>query len=74
MTVREKLVLDIKAIENPSILNQIQEFIALIKRNMPQSDSNIEMVLSNSGMISDSEATELHDLIDKEFNNIEGDW
>ena len=74
MTIKEKIVLDIEEMENPSLLNQIQEFITLIKRNVPQNNKNIEEVLSFSGVISDTEALELHNIVDQEFNNIEGDW
>ena len=73
MTIKEKIVLDIEEMENPSLLNQIQEFITLIKRSVPKHNKNIEEVLSFSGVISDAEALELHNIIDQEFNKIEGD-
>lgn len=74
MTLKEQINLDIEDIQNPNILNQIQAFIKLVKRNIPNNDKNIKAVLANAGSISDQEAKKLHCLINNEFNNIEGDW
>ncbi len=75
MTLKDKILLDLAAIKNPNLLNQIFEFIQLMKQGYSiVNDSNKKDVLQFAGKISDEEAEEINKIIDSEFNSIEGDW
>jgi len=75
MTLKDKILIDLTGIKSPNLLNQIFEFIQLVKENyaVPQ-QSNKSEVLKFAGEISDIEANEIASMIDNEFNKIEGEW
>ncbi len=75
MTIKEKLLLDLQEIKNPNLLNQIFEFIQILKKNYTTSnESNKAEVWKSIASISASEASEIQNIVNDEFNNIEGDW
>ncbi len=76
MTLKEKILLDLAEIKNPSILNQIFEFIQLVKKEVPTpiQEQNKKEVFQFVGVLSDEDAREINGVIDSEFNNIEGEW
>ncbi len=75
MTVREKILIDLNSIEDPSLLNQIFEFLQILtKRPSAPIKSNKAQVLSFAGSIDKEEAEEIKKSIEEEFNQIEGDW
>jgi len=75
MTLKDKILTDLSGIKNPNLLNQIFEFIQLIKEDYASNqESNKEMVLNFAGEISDEEGKKINEIINEEFNKIEGDW
>ena len=75
MTLKDKILMDLSGIKNPSLLNQIFEFIQLVKDNYSSNtEGNKEMVLNFAGEISDEDADKINEIINQEFNKIEGDW
>jgi len=75
MTIREKILIDLKNIKDPSLLNQIFEFLQLLTKppiELPK--SNKAQVLSFAGSIDRDEAVALKKMVADEFSQIEGEW
>lgn len=71
MTLKDKILIDLAGIKSPSVLNQIFDFIQLVKQGYSVSDeSNKSEVLQFTGKISDESANEINAIIDSEFNSI----
>ena len=69
MTVKDKILVDLTAIKSPNLLNQIYEFIQLVKENSTVSEvGNRDEVLSLAGLLSDADAEEITATINNEFN------
>lgn len=73
MTLKDQIILDLNDIQNPSMLNQILDFIHSI-RDKAAERSNKKEVLEFEDKISDADAKEIKNIIDSEFNKIEGEW
>lgn len=70
MNMRSQLINDIKML-NPEMLTQAHYYMELLKtNNNPQVNTWKQFV----GCISAKEADEQKNLINKEFENIEGEW
>ena len=75
MTLKDKIIIDLNDIKNPSLLNQIFDFIQTVKEGSKSSEeSNRDEVLKFAGKIDDDAAMEITSIINSEFNQIEGDW
>ena len=74
MTIRENIISDIGKINNPALLNQIFDYIQLLKQNKALKINNIDKVLSFAGTLDNKQTKEIQELIVDEFNNIEGEW
>ncbi len=75
MTLKDQILLDLSTIKNPYLLNQIFDFIQLQKKMYATAqESNKNDVLQFAGVIDDKEAENLSNIIDEEFNQIEGGW
>lgn len=76
MTVRlkDRIIRDIESLSNPHLLGQLFEFIRMLRKNSRKQKSNRKAVLSLAGSIKDADALEMQNLIDEEFNSIEGEW
>ncbi len=75
MTLKDKILIDLAEIGNQGTLKQIFDFIQEIKQEpIDQQESNKAEVLEFVGKIDDDVAEEVMQLIDSEFNSIEGDW
>jgi len=73
--IKDKILIDLTAIKSPNLLNQIFEFIQLLKENNTVSEvGNRDEVLSLAGQLSDADAEEIIATVNNEFNNIEGEW
>jgi len=75
MTLKDKILLDLTTIKNPYLLNQIFEFIQLQKKMYSTvQESNKNEVFQFAGVIDDKSAENISNIIDTEFNRIEGEW
>lgn len=74
MTIIEKINLDLRDIVQPELLEQIADFISFLKQKSQQPNSNRAAILALAGSLSDSDAEQMRQTINTEFNNIEGDW
>lgn len=74
MTIKEKILVDLREIGNPKLLYQILEFVHLLRRNSAEAKGNINQVLSFAGTLSTEDAQEIKTSIDEAFNHIEGEW
>ncbi|MGB1206259.1 MAG: hypothetical protein ACPG5B_11465 [Chitinophagales bacterium] len=77
MTLKDKILLDLTGIQNPNLLNQVFEFIQILKNTYAiseEQESNKSEVLKLAGILNDEDAQEMKFIINTEFNQIEGEW
>lgn len=74
MTIQKQLLLDIQKIEDSLLLNQLYQYLQLMKKITIAPPANTEAVLQFAGRIGDVEAQELMLCIENEFSTIEGEW
>ena len=74
MILKEQIIKDINAIADLQLLNQLFEYVQVIKRTETKVTSNRERVLQLAGSITDEEAKEVRKMVNDEFNQIEGEW
>jgi hypothetical protein len=74
MTIRERILLDLNEIVNPKVLQQLLQFIELLKKNASVIEGNKATVLSFSGVLTDTDAMEIALGTDEAFSNVEGEW
>lgn len=75
MTIKDKILLNLEDIRNPSALAKILGYIQQFRQSKSDSPaSNQKEVLQFAGVLKDEEADDMLDIINAEFNNIEGDW
>ncbi|MCX6237775.1 MAG: hypothetical protein NTY07_09515 [Bacteroidia bacterium] len=70
LSIRHQLIQDIKFL-SPELLSQAYQYLELLKATKNNRKSTWKSYI---GCISDQEATTQKELIDKEFENIEGEW
>lgn len=73
MSLKESIVKDLQAIQNPQLLHQFYEYIQTIKKTK-HTQTNREKVLQFAGLLSDKQANAIKKSIDENFNTIEGEW
>ena len=66
--------MDIKDIESPQLLNQLFEYLQVVKHTSKQIQPNRDKVMQFAGLLSDSEAMQITKSVNEAFNNIEGEW
>lgn len=83
MTIHQKILLDLKDIQNPKLLScaprfsgrdQMLEFISILKRNVLEPEGNRQEVLQFAGTLSNEEANQMQREISETFSRIEGEW
>jgi len=72
--LRNTILKDIRKIENPAVLNQLFEYLQLLKKSANSQRGNTAAVLRFAGTISNAEAMEMQQIVEKEFSTIEGEW
>ncbi|WP_184176110.1 hypothetical protein [Rhabdobacter roseus] len=74
MTIQEQIQRDVALIsENSYLQTQLYDFLRLLKANMPRK-SNVDEVLALAGTIDNEDTQEITQIINEEFNKIDGDW
>ena len=79
MTVREQIIKEVANTEDPSLLQELLAFLENQKQQrqrdpgLPPRGSR-EAIMRHAGILSAEEADEMMAIIDREFNNIEGEW
>lgn len=76
MTVREQII---KTVANTEDSQLLQEILAFLEQRQQQDADrpprgSREAILRHVGTISEEDAKEMTDIINREFNNIEGEW
>jgi len=74
MTMKENIKSDIDSIGNPALLNQVYEYLQLLKVNKSMKIKNQPEIMKLAGTLSTKDSSEIMTIIDKEFNETEGDW
>jgi hypothetical protein len=74
MILKDHIIRDIHSITDLALLNQLFEYVQVIKRTGTNIHPNREDVLALAGSISDEEAAEVRQIIRDEFNQTEGEW
>ena len=72
MTLKQRLLADLQDIQHPWLLQQLYQFVQLLKRTEPR--NNREAVLAFAGTLSDEEAEEMRSAVKEAFDHIEGEW
>jgi len=72
MTLKQRLLADVQDIQHPWLLQQLYQFVQLLKRTEPR--SNREAVLAFAGTLSDEEAEEMRSAVKEAFDYVEGEW
>ena len=72
MTVKQQLIAEIEQIDNPITLVQLFEIMQLITQT-PQRAKN-DLIANFAGCLNDNDAEEMKNIINSEFNKIEGEW
>ena len=70
LSIRKQLINDIKSL-NPELLPQVYHYLELLKAKGINQKISLKPYI---GCLSDEEAAAQIELIDKEFENIEGEW
>ncbi|MCH8316984.1 MAG: hypothetical protein IIA88_00575 [Bacteroidetes bacterium] len=70
LRIRDQLI-DYIRILSPELLSQAYHYLELLKSNDNKQTGNWKNYI---GCISDKDAQEQKELIDREFENIEGEW
>jgi len=70
LSIRHQIIHDIRFL-SPELLSQAYQYLELLKATKYDKKSTWKSYI---GCISDQEATTQKKLIDKEFENIEGEW
>lgn len=79
MTTREKIIKEVANTDDPGLLHEILEFLETQKRarerdpSLPPRGSR-EAIMQYAGILSAEDADEMTAIINREFNNIEGEW
>jgi hypothetical protein len=74
MILKEQIIKDVNTIADLQLLNQLFEYVQVIKRTVGKVTSNRKNVLQFAGSIDDEEAKQVRQVIDNEFNQLEGEW
>lgn len=72
--IRNRILSNLEGISNPNALMQVLDFLRIVSLNEAKPQSNRNAILSFAGVIDDMEAQEMQDTLNKEFNQIEGEW
>jgi hypothetical protein len=71
LSLKEQLLTEIRDLPDPLVIAQLFEFWQSLKRTTLLPNSSI---WSYAGCLSDNEAQEIRQLIQSEFQRIEGEW
>jgi|GEM_PF-2797220 hypothetical protein len=74
MIVKEQILKDVKAIENPRLLNQLFGYLRLVRSTHNINLGNKTNVLRYAGVLSNKDAKRISESINDNFNSIEGEW
>lgn len=74
MLLKDHILREIKSIESPNLLNQVFEYIQVIKQAESHMKHNHDVVMKFAGLLSNAEAKKINSIVSKEFNHIEGEW
>lgn len=79
MTIREQIVKEVANTEDSGLLQEMLMFLKQ-KQEERQRDPSLpprgsyEAIMRHRGVLNDADAQEMRDIIDREFNTIEGEW
>ena len=76
MTYKEQIIERIAKSDDSQLLHEILAFLEQREKEEPNRPpkGSYEALMQFAGTISDEEAEEMHDIINREFNNIKGEW
>ncbi len=75
MTVREQILKTVATTEDSQLLQDLLAFLESRQRDPSQPlRGSYEAISRHKGTLSKEDADEMTDIINREFNNIEGEW
>ena len=74
-TLRQRLIREVSGLYEAQLLEEALAFVQQLKaRDTPAPRGSAAAVLRHYGTITSDDAQEMMDIINREFNNIEGEW
>lgn len=76
MTVREQIIKEVVTTKDSQLLRDLLHLLQQRSQQNPNQPlrGSYAAFMSHQGTISDEEAKEMTDIINREFNTIEGEW
>ncbi|WP_310393269.1 hypothetical protein [Hymenobacter sp.] len=75
MTVREQIIKEVATTDDSRLLLDLLAFLKSRQRDPGQPPrGSYESIIRHKGTLSKEDADEMTGIIDREFNNIEGEW
>lgn len=74
LSVKEQLISEIQGVANLTALVQLFEFWQLLKKHVSTPPSLSMSIFALAGTLDDAEADAMRQLIQAEFQHIEGEW
>ena len=71
-TLKKQIILDLDILEKNGMLHLVSQFVELMKQK--KTISTNEILKRFAGTMTKEDADEIEAIIDKEFNDIEGEW
>jgi len=72
-TLREQLLYEINH-SNPEVLELFYNYIQILKKSLKKEKKEEHHLSKYAGILTHDEGQEMIDCINREFNNIEGEW
>ena len=76
MTIREQIIKEVVTTDDSQLLQEILSFLQ--ERQQTHSThpprGSYEAFMRHQGVLNDEDAQEMREIIDREFNTIEGEW
>lgn len=76
MTIREEIIREVVTTEDTQLLRYLLDFLRQRHQQQPEQPrkGSYEAFMRLRGTLSEADAQEMTDIIDREFNAIEGEW
>ncbi len=74
VSLKQQIIMDLDLLEQMGLLLAIWQMMEVMKQQVRLFPQLYNPILEHAGTISDEEADEIKQIIDQEFNTIEGEW
>ena len=74
VSLKQQIIMDLDLLEQMGLLLALWQLVEVMKQQVRLFPQVYNPILAHAGTISDEEAEEIRQIIDQEFNTIEGEW